>query len=506
MLRVSNLKIQKLNGKTLVENLSFVLNEGDRIAVIGEEGNGKSSLLKILAGEKVDDYLSFEGEIENKGERIGYLKQFLNKEEEKLSIKGFFEQSKICNDKFADFYYLWSYFNLAKEPLEINQQIGLLSGGEKIKVQIIKLLLQEPSLIILDEPTNDLDLRTLIWLEEFIKDFKGGVIFVSHDETLLENTANAIIHLEQLKRKQKAKTVFASCTYRQYLEKRSLYIDRQNKLSAKEQKERQKKQEILRRLHSRVEFELNQAVRSPTVGRLLAKKMRNIKAQEKRLEKNKPTEKIESEEAINIFFDPVEKIPPKKRVIEFVSIGMSIGERELCENVEFSLYGPEKVVIIGDNGVGKTTLIYKLLKVLSYTPGIIVAYMPQNYNELLAENYTPTQYLSAMMGQEKETITKIHQYLGACKFLKEEMDSKIANLSGGQRAKLALIALVLSQANVLVLDEPTRNLSPLSNPIIRKILKNYRGAIISVSHDRKYIEEVADTIYELTKEGLKKLI
>ncbi|NLB11169.1 ABC-F family ATP-binding cassette domain-containing protein, partial [bacterium] len=304
---------------------------------------------------------------------------------------------------------------MAKEPLEINQQIGLLSGGEKIKVQIIKLLLQEPSLIILDEPTNDLDLRTLIWLEEFIKDFKGGVIFVSHDETLLENTANAIIHLEQLKRKQKAKTVFASCTYRQYLEKRSLYIDRQNKLSAKEQKERQKKQEILRRLHSRVEFELNQAVRSPTVGRLLAKKMRNIKAQEKRLEKNKPTEKIESEEAINIFFDPVEKIPPKKRVIEFVSIGMSIGERELCENVEFSLYGPEKVVIIGDNGVGKTTLIYKLLKVLSYTPGIIVAYMPQNYNELLAENYTPTQYLSAMMGQEKETITKIHQYLGACK-------------------------------------------------------------------------------------------
>ena len=185
-----------------------------------------------------------------------------------------------------------------------------------------------------------------------------------------------------------------------------MYIDRQNKLSAKEQKERQKKQEILRRLHSRVEFELNQAVRSPTVGRLLAKKMRNIKAQEKRLEKNKPTEKIESEEAINIFFDPVEKIPPKKRVIEFVSIGMSIGERELCENVEFSLYGPEKVVIIGDNGVGKTTLIYKLLKVLSYTPGIIVAYMPQNYNELLAENYTPTQYLSAMMGQEKKPSLK----------------------------------------------------------------------------------------------------
>jgi ATPase subunit of ABC transporter with duplicated ATPase domains len=132
--------------------------------------------------------------------------------------------------------------------------------------------------------------------------------------------------------------------------------------------------------------------------------------------------------------------------------------------------------------------------------------MPQNYDEILPLDMTPVEYLVAMTNSEKENITKIHNYLGACRFLKEEMDQKNSNLSGGQKAKLALIGLILSCANVLVLDEPTRNLSPLSGPIIRKILKEYKGCIISVSHDRKYIEEVADTVYELTPEELKKIV
>lgn len=506
MLKINSLTIERLNGDLLVKDLSLVVNKEDRLAIIGEEGNGKSTLLKALVGVSIADYATVKGSINADNERISYLKQALSQEELAMGVLDYFSKSENFWEKNSDFYHLLSYFGLSKEAIDDNRILRSFSGGERIKLQIIFLLLQEPTLLVLDEPTNDLDLKTLIWLEKFINDFKGAVIYVSHDETLLENTATSILHLELLKSKKEAKHTYAKLGYRDYVEQRQLAFDKQNRIAQMDLKKKKEKEEVLRKLHSRVEHELNQAVREPSLGRLLAKKMRNIKAQEKRLQNSEVHEKAISEEQINIFFDNEEKIPPKKKIVEYVNIGMSIGEKKLCDFVSLSIYGPEKVVIIGDNGAGKTTLLYNLLKVLSYTPGLIVAYMPQDYDEILPNELTPIEYLKAMVGNEREDITRIHNYLGCCRFLEEEMGSKIANLSGGQKAKLALVGLVLSCANVLVLDEPTRNFSPLSGPVVREIIKNYKGAVISVSHDRKYIEEIADSIYELTPTELKKIL
>jgi len=506
VLKINSLTIRKTTGPYIIKDLSLVVNKEDRLAIIGEEGNGKSTLLKILAGDDVSDYIEYRGVIDKQNERIGYLKQSLSQEELDLTILDYMKVLPNYDEVIGDFYRLWSYFHLPKEILEENHILRTVSGGERVKIQIIRLLLSDPTILILDEPTNDLDLSTLMWLEEFINNFNGGVIYVSHDESLLENTATSILHLELIKTKQEPRHTYSKCGYQEYVQRRQLAIDKQNQLSKMDQKKKKEKEEILRKIHNRVEFELNQAVRDPSLGRLLAKKMRNVKAQERKVENMEVREHAVSEEQINIFFDNVEKIPANKRVIEYTTIGMAIGDRVLSNFVQMSIYGPEKVAIIGDNGVGKTTLLYNLLKVLAYTPGLIVAYMPQNYDEILPLDMTPVEYLVAMTNSEKENITKIHNYLGACRFLKEEMDQKNSNLSGGQKAKLALIGLILSCANVLVLDEPTRNLSPLSGPIIRKILKEYKGCIISVSHDRKYIEEVADTVYELTPEELKKIV
>ncbi|MBO4825178.1 MAG: ABC-F family ATP-binding cassette domain-containing protein, partial [Lachnospiraceae bacterium] len=175
--------------------------------------------------------------------------------------------------------------------------------------------------------------------------------------------------------------------------------------------------------------------------------------------------------------------------------------RVLSRDIFLRLRGPVKVCIVGDNGCGKTTLIKKMAEELLERPDLRVQYMPQNYEDLLDMDMTPVDYLDK--SGDKEERTRIRTYLGALKYTAEEMDHPIRALSGGQKAKVFLLKMSLSDANVLILDEPTRNFSPLSGPVIRGILKDFPGAIISISHDRKYISEVCDTVYELTESGLK---
>lgn len=168
---------------------------------------------------------------------------------------------------------------------------------------------------------------------------------------------------------------------------------------------------------------------------------------------------------------------------------LEVDENVLAEDIDLSVIGREKLVILGKNGSGKTTLLKKILEKLKETPNIKVGYMPQNYDEVLKKYSKVLDFLSE---NNEESITRIRSLLGMLKFTSEEMLNDISNLSGGQKAKIFLLKMFLDKSNVLVLDEPTRNLSPLSNPVIRKILKEYPGSIISVSHDRKYIDEVCD--------------
>ena len=197
-------------------------------------------------------------------------------------------------------------------------------------------------------------------------------------------------------------------------------------------------------------------------------------------------------------------VPAGKIVLEYdLDCLQAPDARVLSRNIHLRIKGPEKVCIVGKNGRGKTTLLRKIAALLLDRKDIKAVYMPQNYEELLELSMSPVEYLAETGDKEEET--RIRTYLGALKYTPEEMDHAISELSGGQKAKVLLLKMSLSGANVLILDEPTRNFSPLSNPVIREILSEYQGAIISISHDRKYIRQVCDIVYELTEEGLQTL-
>ena len=172
----------------------------------------------------------------------------------------------------------------------------------------------------------------------------------------------------------------------------------------------------------------------------------------------------------------------------------------MAQNISWRVKGAEKVCITGQNGVGKTTLLKIIAEELLARRDIRAAYMPQDYEELLDMDKTPVEYLA--QSGDREEVTRIRTYLGSMKYTAEEMEHPVAELSGGQKAKVLLLKMSMSGADVLILDEPTRNFSPLSGPVIREVLRDYKGAIISISHDRKYIKEVCDTVYRLTREGL----
>ena len=234
--------------------------------------------------------------------------------------------------------------------------------------------------------------------------------------------------------------------------------------------------------------------------------MKNVKAIERRFEREDEnmTEMPEQEEAI--FFklgDKNSEIPAGKWVLQYESKALSAadGSRILAKDLELKIKGSEKIGLIGTNGCGKTTLLSEIAQELLERTDIHAEYIPQNYEALLDMDVTPVDFLDT--SGDKEERTRIRTYLGSLKYTADEMEHPIRELSGGQKAKVLLLKLSMSGANVLILDEPTRNFSPLSGPVIRKMLRDFPGAIISVSHDRKYLSEVCDRIYRLAPEGLQ---
>lgn len=506
MIQIKNLTItHKKDNHVLLDNFSMVLNDGDKAAVIGEEGNGKSTLLKLIYDEElVEDYVDYTGEIICNNSIIGYLAQELPTSEKEKTVYEFMcglpEFLELTPQELAE---TGTRLRLPLEFYYSDQPVGRLSGGEKIKLQMARLLLKNPDVLLLDEPSNDLDLETLHWLEEMINNSKIPVLYISHDETLLENTANKIVHIEQLKRKMEARATVEKATYRDYAERRIHGLARQEQVAKKERQEYEKQQEKFRQIQQKVEHRQNTISRQdPHGGRLLKKSMHRIKAYEARFEKEfeNMTELPETEDAIFVKFGEQAFLPPGKTVLDIVLPELKVEEKVLAKDVALLVRGPEKVCIVGKNGCGKTTFLRLVAEKLRERKDIKVSYMPQNYEELLDRNLTPVEFLSET--GDKDEISKIRTYLGSMKYTADEMQHKIADLSGGQKAKLLLLKMSMAGSNVLLLDEPTRNFSPLSNPVIREMLKGFRGAIITVSHDRKYISEVADKVYELTKDGM----
>ena len=498
MLIISNLSlILKKDLRVLIKDFSLTVNKKDKIGIIGEEGNGKSSLFKAIYNqEEASKYLEIKGTINIKNEKIGYLPQVVEKELLEKSV------NELLNEKidysfldYKKYYFYIDKFNLDEEKLLYSSLlVGNLSGGERIKLFLLVELMKEPTVLLLDEPSNDLDLLSLNLLEELIINLDIPVIFISHDEHFLSRCANRIVHIESLKSKSEAR-VF------------------------------EKKIEKYNRVYQSVNYALNTVSRqAPSVAKNLKDKMHSIKSMEKRYikEKENLTQKYEVEDAINLKFNNLDKgrsgssnskinylVDANKEVLDLNIDSLKVNSGITLIDKQISLYikGAKKVALIGENGVGKTTLLRLIYHELKKNTSFKVGYMSQNYEDELLNYLSPLDYLSKTLNvSNKEDLTKIQTYLGSLKLTYEEMNRSISSLSGGEKAKIFFAKLILEKDNVMLLDEPTRNISPLSNKAFINSIKEYNGVLIAVSHDRNFVYQVFDDIYELDKEnGLKKI-
>ncbi len=507
MLQVKDLTItHKKDLTTLVEGLSFTLAPGDRAALIGEEGNGKSTVLKLLCDPVLaEPYAEWTGEIVDRGLRKGYLAQELTAEELALpvwefcqTVPNFGDADPKALDRAA------RQVGLSSELFWDGRAMSTLSGGERVKLRLALLMLEGPDVLLLDEPSNDLDLSTLEWLEGFLLSCQAPVLYISHDETLLERTANVVIHLERLRRRTASRCTVARTGYRDYVERRQAGFAQQERVARKERAEYDAKMAKYRQIRDKVDHQQATISRQdPHGGRLLKKKMHAVQSMGRRFEREKEdmTALPEWEEAILTAFDGGKSaFPAGKTVLRLDLPELRAGERVLAQNVRLWVDGGAKVGIVGPNGAGKSTLLKLAAEELLARKDLRAAYMPQDYGDLLLGDKSPVELLAP--SGCREDVTRARTLLGNMKYKAEEMEHPAAGLSGGQRAKLLFLSMVLGGANVLVLDEPTRNFSPLSAPVIRRVLADHPGVIISVSHDRLYLQEVCTRVLELTKNGL----
>ena len=529
MLIISNLSlILKKDLRVLIKDFSLTVNKKDKIGIIGEEGNGKSSLLKAIYNqEEASKYLEIKGTINIKNEKIGYLPQMFEKE---LLEKSVYE---LLNEKidyslldYKKYYFYIDKFNLDEEKLLSSSfLVGNLSGGERIKLFLLIELMKEPTVLLLDEPSNDLDLLSLNLLEELIINLNIPVIFISHDEHFLSRCANRIVHIESLKSKSEARVSVKNLSYDDYYQTREDFLDKNIREFNKDKENFEKKIEKYNRVYQSVNYALNTVSRqAPSVAKNLKDKMNSIKSMEKRYikEKENLTQKYEVEDAINLKFDNLDKgksgssnskinylVDANKEVLDLNIDSLKVNSGITLIDKQISLYikGAKKVALIGENGVGKTTLLRLIYHELKKNTSFKVGYMSQNYEDELLNYLSPLDYLSKTLNvSNKEDLTKIQTYLGSLKLTYEEMNRSISSLSGGEKAKIFFAKLILEKDNVMLLDEPTRNISPLSNKAFINSIKEYNGVLIAVSHDRNFVYQVFDDIYELDKEnGLKKI-
>lgn len=511
-MKLINVSLQTKMGRKIVEGLSLNINKNDKIALIGEEGNGKSTFIKYIYNpELISSYCFYSG-IRDLPSSIGYLPQMMEDNWLDLGVQDYLLQKEYNSEKDYEIYNsfneiekLFNKYRLDIKMFDNNQKLSSLSGGEKIKLELIKIINSRPDLLLFDEPTNDLDLESIEIIEDFIKETETPIIYISHDVNLLMNTSNRILHLEQVKRKTEMKYTLENINYKDYVSLRKSKIIKQDNDAYRTHKEYDKRKETLMHQHQLVENALNEAVRSPSEGRILAKKMRNVLSQEKKLDKMEVVEYYQPEEAINLFFDDDISLPSSKIILKLEDKELEIENNLLIHNINLCIKGNDKVVIIGPNGCGKTTFIKLIYEILKNDKSISLGYMPQNYDEEFNLEENSVSYLQSFLGYDNKIKGKIMSFLGALNFVEKEMYDKISSLSGGQKAKLYLAKLVLLKNNVLLLDEPTRNLSPLSTPVIKEILSSFKGCIISISHDRDYIEKVPTIRYQIKDNKLIKV-
>ena len=524
MISLDNLTVS-YGGWTLFDGISFLINEKDRIGLVGKNGAGKTTLLRIITGEQQPT----EGAVSINGEcTIGYLPQqmrvadttTLKAETEKAFEEVLRLEAEIASlttqiaertdyesEEYADLLHKLNdaqdhYHILGGDTREADIEKTLLglgfkrtdfdratsefSGGWRMRIELAKLLLRRPSIFLLDEPTNHLDIESIQWLEEYLKSYNGAVLLISHDRAFLDNVTTRTVELSL------GHIYDYKVPYSKFVELRAERRAQQMAAYENQQKLIEKTEEFIEKFRYK-----------PT-------KSNQVQSRIKQLER---LERIEVEEedlaTLNIKFPPAPR--SGQIVAEIKEVGKSFGEKHIFSGANFTIERGQKIALVGRNGEGKTTMARMIIGELEQTLGTIklganvnIGYYAQNQDDLMDGEFTVFDTLDRVA--VGDIRTRLRDILGAFLFRGEDIDKKVKVLSGGERSRLAMARLMLEPYNLLVLDEPTNHMDMRSKDILKRAIQKYDGTVIVVSHDRDFLDGMVEKIYEFRDGGVKEYL
>ncbi|WP_375581445.1 ABC-F family ATP-binding cassette domain-containing protein [Marivirga tractuosa] len=511
----------EFSGTTLFNNITFNINENDRIALMGKNGAGKSTLLKIISGTNKPTY----GKISAPGDAIiAYLPQHLLTEDDSTvfeeaskafaAILEMKNQMEWCNQQLetrtdyesdeyskiieqvselSEKYYSIDDINVDAEVektllglgfvrSDFNRSTAEFSGGWRMRIELAKILLKKPDLILLDEPTNHLDIESVQWLEDFLTNNAKAVMVISHDKTFVDNLTNRTIEITQ------GKIYDYKTNYSHYLELRKERREQQQKHFDDQAKQIAEIQQFIDRFKG-------------TYSKTL-----QVQSRVKMLEKMEIVEVDEVDTAaLNLKFPPA----PRSGNYPVIADGLSkaYGDHVVFKDVSLTIARGEKIAFVGKNGEGKSTLVKTIMGEIEYDGELqvghnsMIGYFAQNQAALLDGELTVFQTIDNVA--KGDVRTKIKDMLGAFMFSGDALDKKVKVLSGGERTRLAMIKLLLQPVNLLILDEPTNHLDIKTKEILKDALKAFEGTMILVSHDRDFLDGLANKVFEFGNKRVK---
>ncbi|MGM0478257.1 MAG: ABC-F family ATP-binding cassette domain-containing protein [Bacteroidota bacterium] len=505
----------------LFKDVNLQITAGDKIGLVGKNGAGKSTLLRLLAGQEkpteggihrgkestvgfltqdivIDtnqnlfDYLNYSNETLNKlRDQIDDINHQLTTrtDYETDSYLQLLDDLNFANEQFQLFEgYQWeekiasTLHGLGFEDTVFDQPLNKFSGGWKMRAELAKILVNNPSVILLDEPTNHLDIISIGWLEQYLQKFEGAVITISHDRLFLDNVTKRTLEITN------GKILDFPFAYSKYKEKRAEEIEQLLEAQKQQEKEIKRTEELIDKFRAK------------------ANKAAMAQSLIKKLEKTERIE-VETDEVARMKITFPLSVQPGKWVLEMEDLGKSYDDLLLFKDINLTVGRGEKIALLGPNGVGKSTLLKRIMKTLDgkgtvkYGHNVELTYFAQDQADTL--NPEKTVYETVDDVAKGDIRKKLRSILGAFLFSGEDVDKKVSVLSGGERTRLALCQLLLSPSNVLILDEPTNHLDIQSKGVLKQALQQYEGTFIIVSHDREFLDGLTNRIWDIENKQLK---
>lgn len=524
MLSVDNVTVS-FSGEDLFADVSFLINARERIGLVGKNGAGKSTMLKIICGEQIatkggvsktadctigylpqqmrvfddtnllaecgkafEEFLAVEQKIEELTEQVSTRTDYDSAQYEKLLIElhESTEWFHMHGGGERDAQIEKTLLGLGFKRDDFDKPTSTFSGGWRMRIELAKLLLRRPSLFLLDEPTNHLDIESIQWLEEYLQSFSGAVILISHDKAFLDNVTNRTIELTL------GRAVDYKTNYSHYVLLRAERRQQQVAAFENQQKLIEKTEDFIEKF------------------RYKATKSNQVQSRIKQLDKlNRLEVEDEDVHAMNIRFPSAPRAG--QVVVEAKEAGHSYGSKHVFSGAEFTVERGEKIALVGRNGEGKTTFVKAMLGEIEASEGTVklgynvgVGYFAQNQDDLMDGDFTVYDTLD--MVAVGDIRTKLRDILGAFLFKGEDIDKKVKVLSGGERSRLAMARLMLEPYNLLVLDEPTNHMDMVSKEILKQALQRYDGTVVVISHDREFLDGLVNTVYEFRDGKVKQYL